>query len=196
MLRPKTQVFQTRRSWANGEPEGRSRSEPPILLLRVSSARRHGRPRGSRRRGRSDGLPLGYTLVPASEREYEPLADLLSGVGAKVVIADKGLLGRNYQTRLAADGVRLLNPDRTRTAENLGRERALASLRLMIESVFATSKDRCGSSITSPKHPPGSPHESRSASWRSHSACCSTPSPDDQHAPSPPTTAAKSHRSL
>src|SRR5262245_4664301 len=26
------------------------------------------------------GLPLGYTLVPANEKEYEPLADLLSGV--------------------------------------------------------------------------------------------------------------------
>ena len=28
------------------------------------------------------GLPLGYTLVPANEKEYEPLADLLSGTRA------------------------------------------------------------------------------------------------------------------
>ena len=29
------------------------------------------------------GLPLGYTLVPANENEYEPLADLLTGTPAK-----------------------------------------------------------------------------------------------------------------
>ena len=86
------------------------------------------------------GLPLGYTVVPASEKEYEPLADLLTGTAAEVVIADKGLWGRGYRERLAADGVSLLTPDRTRTAANLGRERALASLRLVIESVFANLK--------------------------------------------------------
>jgi DDE family transposase len=36
------------------------------------------------------GLPLGYTVVPANEKEYEPLADLLTGTPAEVVIADKG----------------------------------------------------------------------------------------------------------
>jgi Transposase DDE domain len=86
------------------------------------------------------GLPLGYTLVPANEKEYEPLADLLTGTAAEVVIADKGLWGRSYRERLAASGVSLLTPDRTRTAANLGRERALASLRLVIESVFANLK--------------------------------------------------------
>lgn len=83
------------------------------------------------------GLPLGYTIVPANEKEYEPLADLLTGTPAEVVIADKGLWGRGYQARLAADNIRLLTPDRTRTTANIGRERALASLRLVIESVFA-----------------------------------------------------------
>lgn len=39
------------------------------------------------------GVPLGYTIVPANEKEYEPLADLLSGVPAEIVIADKGLSG-------------------------------------------------------------------------------------------------------
>jgi DDE family transposase len=56
------------------------------------------------------------------------------------VIADKGLWGRGYQARLAADQIRLLTPDRTRTAANIGRERALASTRLVIESVFANLK--------------------------------------------------------
>lgn len=86
------------------------------------------------------GLPLGYTLVPAGEKEYEPLADLLTGTPAQTVVADKGLWGRAYTERLAADGVTLLTPERTRTAANAGRERALASTRLVIESVFANLK--------------------------------------------------------
>jgi hypothetical protein len=86
------------------------------------------------------GLPLGYTIVAANEKEYEPLADLLTGTPTAVVIADKGLWGRAYRDRLAADGVTLLTPNRTRTAANLGRERALASTRLVIESVFANLK--------------------------------------------------------
>jgi hypothetical protein len=86
------------------------------------------------------GTPLGYTVVPANEHEYEPLADLLTGTTAEVVIADKGFWGRGYRDRLAADGVSLLTPSRTRTAANLGRERALASTRLVIESVFANLK--------------------------------------------------------
>src|SRR6478672_891457 len=81
------------------------------------------------------GLPLGYTIVPANEKEYEPLADLLAGTPSEVVIADKGLWGRAYRARLAANEIQLLTPDRTRTAANSGRERALASLRLVIESV-------------------------------------------------------------
>src|SRR6266513_3938773 len=86
------------------------------------------------------GLPLGYTLVPANEKEYEPLANLLTGTPAEIVIADKGLWGRAYRERLAAGGTVLLTPDKTRTAANLGRERALASSRLVIESVFANLK--------------------------------------------------------
>ena len=86
------------------------------------------------------GLPLGYTLVPANEKEYEPLADLLTGTPAKQVIADKGLWGRAYQARLAADGVELLTPAKQRTAENEHNERRLASTRLAIESVFSNLK--------------------------------------------------------
>ena len=52
----------------------------------------------------SRGLPLGYTLVPANEKEYEPLADLLTGTQAEIVIADKGFWGRDYAHRLAAAG--------------------------------------------------------------------------------------------
>ena len=86
------------------------------------------------------GTPLGYTIVPANEHEFEPLADLLTGTPAEVVIADKAFWGRGRRERLAADGITLLTPDKTRTHANLGRERALASTRLVIESVFANLK--------------------------------------------------------
>jgi hypothetical protein len=89
-----------------------------------------------------DGLPLGYTVVPANEKEYEPLADLLTGTPAEVVVADKGFWGRNYVARLAANGTTLLTPDKTRTAINLAREHALASTRLVIESVFSNLKEQ------------------------------------------------------
>lgn len=86
------------------------------------------------------GLPLGYTLVPAGEKEYEPLADLLTGTPSDVVIADKGLWGRGYRDRLAASGVELLTPAKERTPGNEPYERRLASVRLAIESVFANLK--------------------------------------------------------
>ena len=140
------------------------------------------------------GLPLGYTLVPAGEKEYEPIADLLTGTPAEQVIADKGLWGSAYRRRLAADGTDLLTPAKQRTSDNQTTERRLASTRLTIESASPTSKARCDSNTTSPRHPPDSPPESRNACSRSHSASCSTPSTDAQHAPSPPRTAAKSHQ--
>jgi hypothetical protein len=86
------------------------------------------------------GLPLGDTLVPANEKERGPLADILSGTPTEVVVADKGFWGESYEERLAADGVRLLTPAKVRTSENNARERALASTRLVIESVFAHLK--------------------------------------------------------
>jgi hypothetical protein len=86
------------------------------------------------------GLPLGYTLVPAAQKEYEPLADLLTGVPAQTVLADKGLWGREYQARLAAQGVELLTPAKERTLANETSERRLASVRLAIESVFSNLK--------------------------------------------------------
>jgi IS5 family transposase len=86
------------------------------------------------------GTPLGYTIAPANEHEFEPLADLLTGTAAKIVIADKAFWGRGRRERLAADGIQLLTPDKTRTAANLSSERALASTRLVIESVFANLK--------------------------------------------------------
>jgi hypothetical protein len=86
------------------------------------------------------GLPLGYTLVPAGEKEYEPLADLLTGTPSEIVLADKGLWGRAYRERLAAAGVELITPAKERTLSNEAGERRLASVRLAIESVFSNLK--------------------------------------------------------
>ena len=61
------------------------------------------------------GLPLGYTIVPANEKEYEPLADLLTGTPAEAVIGDKGFWGYDYGARLAAIGTTLLTPNKQRT---------------------------------------------------------------------------------
>ncbi len=86
------------------------------------------------------GLPLGFTLVAAGEKEYEPLADLLTGVPAQVVIADKGLWGRAYEARMAADGIELLTPAKERNPGNQARECRLAATRLAVESVFSNLK--------------------------------------------------------
>ena len=86
------------------------------------------------------GLPLGYTLVGANEHEYEPLLNLVQP--GETVIADKGLWGRAYNQKMESAEVRLLTPSRERTADNAGRERALASTRLVIESVFANLKQQ------------------------------------------------------
>lgn len=86
------------------------------------------------------GLPLGYTLVPANEHEYEPLLDLVET--GETVIADKGLWGRAYNERMECAEVRLLTPSRQRTAANAVHERALTGRRLTIESVFANLKEQ------------------------------------------------------
>jgi hypothetical protein len=86
------------------------------------------------------GLPLGYTLVPANEHEYEPLLDLVEP--GERVIGDKGLWGRAYNQRMQCAEVELLTPARERTAANHDRERTLAGLRLTIESVFSNLKEQ------------------------------------------------------
>lgn len=83
------------------------------------------------------GLPLGYTIVPANEKEYEPLADLLTGTPAEVVIADKASGDAHIASGSPPTACGYSPPDRTRTAANIDRERALASTRLVIESIFA-----------------------------------------------------------
>ena len=86
------------------------------------------------------GLPVGYTLVAANEKEYEPVRELTTSQPGCTLIADKGYWGRAYAEALALQDVTILTPDRVRTADNLDREKRLASLRLVIESTIANLK--------------------------------------------------------
>ena len=83
------------------------------------------------------GLPLGYTLVPANEKEYEPVRDLTTSQPGCALVADKGYWGRSYAETLALQGVTIRTPDRVRTADNFEREKHLAGLRLVIESTIS-----------------------------------------------------------
>ncbi len=86
------------------------------------------------------GVPVGYTLVAANEKEYEPVRELTTGQPGCTLIADKGLWGRAYAETLALQGVTILTPERVRSASNLDREKRLASLRLVIESTISNLK--------------------------------------------------------
>lgn len=86
------------------------------------------------------GLPVGYTLVGANEKEYEPVRELALADQCPCLIADKGLWGRQYAETLRLEGVLIRTPDRVRTSDNLHREKRLASLRLVIESTIANLK--------------------------------------------------------
>lgn len=87
-----------------------------------------------------NGVPVGYTLVAASEKEYEPVRELTSAHPGCTLVADKGLWGRAYAETLALQDVTILTPDRRRTADNLAREKRLAGVRLVIESTISNLK--------------------------------------------------------
>jgi hypothetical protein len=86
------------------------------------------------------GVPLGYTLVAANEKEYEPVRELTTSQAGATLLADKGLWGRAYAETLRLQGIAIRTPDRVRTADNLEREKGLARLRLVIESTIANLK--------------------------------------------------------
>jgi hypothetical protein len=87
-----------------------------------------------------NGLPVGYTLVAANEKEYEPVRELTTAHPGCTLIAGKGLWGRAYAESLALQDVAIVTPDRTRAADNLAREKRLAGLRLVIESTISNLK--------------------------------------------------------
>ena len=86
-----------------------------------------------------NGVPVGYTLVAANEKEYEPVRET-DHRSQGLHLDRKGLWGRQYRETLALQDVSIITPDRVRTADNLARERRLAGLRLVIESTISNLK--------------------------------------------------------
>src|SRR6266545_2624506 len=108
------------------------------------------------------GLPLGFTLVPANEHEYEPLLDLVDP--GETVIGDKGLWGRTYNQRMACAEVELLTPARERTRPRRAaaddRERLLEPERTDAaraasreDTARARATDRPAATRAHPRHP-------------------------------------------
>lgn len=90
------------------------------------------------------GVPLGYDLLPANEREYEPTFRLASAHPETVLFADKGLWGREFKDTLELIGVELVTPGKHRLGQRPPAEVAKAGIRLVIESVFANLKEQMG----------------------------------------------------
>src|SRR5207237_7851664 len=73
-----------------------------------------------------NGLPVGYTVVPANEKEYEPVRELALADGSAILVCDKGLWGRQYAETLRLEGILIGTPARVAPNENHTRERGLA----------------------------------------------------------------------
>lgn len=86
------------------------------------------------------GVPMGYTIAPANEREYEPCFELASAHPGTILFADKGFWGREFEQTLNLVDVELVTPDKHRLHERPPAEIAKARIRLIIESVFANLK--------------------------------------------------------
>lgn len=87
-----------------------------------------------------NGVPTGYDLRPANEREYEPVFELCQTEPDTLLFCDKGLWGAEFDTTLELLGVELVTPDKHRLGERPPAELAKARIRLVIESVFSNLK--------------------------------------------------------
>ncbi len=87
------------------------------------------------------GLPVGFELAAANVPERRAAAEILERVSVegRVVLADKGFAGRDYEQLVADCGGRLVRPDRKGEAPRFG---SLGGARQWIESVFNTLKDQ------------------------------------------------------
>jgi Transposase DDE domain len=93
-----------------------------------------------------EGLPVAWCLASPKLGEREVVAALLDQERSRlrpglVILADKGLAGRDFEQLVAAHGARLLRPDR---ADEPGRHGSLGRWRQWIESTFDTLKDQLG----------------------------------------------------
>lgn len=87
-----------------------------------------------------NGVPMGYTLVAANEREYEATFQLATAHPDTILFADKGLWGREFEQTLRLCGITLVTPGKHRLHQRPPAEIAKARIRLVIESVFSNLK--------------------------------------------------------
>ena len=87
-----------------------------------------------------NGVPVGYDLTPAGEREYEATYRLAQAHPGATLFADKGLWGAEFQRTLELIDIHLVTPDRHRLGQRPPREVEKARIRLVIESVFSNLK--------------------------------------------------------
>ena len=86
------------------------------------------------------GVPVGYDLVAPGDGEREPLFRLAQAHPDSVLFADKGLWGAEYERTIELISVELVTPERHRLGERPPAELLKATIRLVIESVFANLK--------------------------------------------------------
>jgi hypothetical protein len=87
-----------------------------------------------------NGVPVGYDLTPAGEREYEATYRLAQAHSGTTLFADKGLWGADFQRTLELIDIHLVTPDRHRLGHRPPSEVEKARIRLVIESVFSNLK--------------------------------------------------------
>jgi hypothetical protein len=86
------------------------------------------------------GVPLGYDLVAPGEGEREPLFRLAQAHPDSTFFADKGFWGAEYERTIELVSAELITPERHRLGERPPAEVIKATIRLVIESVFANLK--------------------------------------------------------
>jgi hypothetical protein len=87
-----------------------------------------------------NGVPVGYDLTPAGEREYEASFRLAQAHPGTTLFADKGLWGAEYARTLELIDIHLVTPDKHRLSQRPASEVEKARTRLVIESVFSNLK--------------------------------------------------------
>jgi hypothetical protein len=113
------------------------------------------------------GVPVGYDLVgPKTGQKRDSALELAAAHAGSVLFDDKGFWGREYGASMELIEIELITPERHRLGQRPPGERAKARIRLVIESVFATSNARCAWASTSPRRSAGWSSASHSASWR------------------------------
>jgi hypothetical protein len=111
------------------------------------------------------GVPTGYQLVAAGEKEYEPVFCLAEP--GSIVFADKGLWGRDYQNTIELSDRRLITPDKHRLGERPPRSSPRRAFAWSSSPSSPTSRDRCASKTTC-QDPPRPGPANRPAPARAH----------------------------